>query len=89
LFDNVYKKRDFKACDVRQTAAYLGVCEDLKNELNAEITLLYTLFLVAEVIQQVATLGGGNCKAVATLIFDIVGVTLNPYEAYLVAAEYA
>lgn len=51
--------------------------------------LLDTLLLVAEVIQQVATLGGGNCKAVATLILDIVGVALNPHEAYLVAAEYA
>ena len=89
LFNNVYNKRDFKACDVRQTAAYLGVCEDLKNELNAEITLLGTLFLVAEVFKQIPTLGGGNCKAVATLILDIVGVTLNPHETYLVSAEHA
>ena len=40
LFNDVYNKRGFKACDVRQTAAYLGVCEDLANKHNAEITLL-------------------------------------------------
>ena len=89
LFNNVYNKRDFKACDVRQTAAYLGVCEDLENEFNAEITLLDTLFFVAEIFEKIASLGGGHCKAVATLIFDIVGVALNPHEAHLVTAEHA
>ena len=33
----LYNKRDFKACEARKTAAYLGVCEDFEGECNAAI----------------------------------------------------
>ena len=36
----LYNKRNFKACEAWETAAYLGVCEDFEGERNAEITLL-------------------------------------------------
>ena len=35
-----YNKRDFKACEGRETAVYWGVNEDFETERNAEITLL-------------------------------------------------
>ena len=31
---NVQKKRDFKACEVRETAVYYGVNEDFEDEYN-------------------------------------------------------
>lgn len=40
----LYNKRVFKACEVRETAAYYGVCEDSENERNAENTLLDSFF---------------------------------------------
>ena len=33
----------FKACEVRKTAAYYGVCEDFEDKRNAEIRFLFTL----------------------------------------------
>ncbi len=45
FFQNVYKKRDFKACEARKSGVYLSVNEHFKGERNAEITLLDTFFL--------------------------------------------
>ena len=36
----MYNKRDFKACDARETAVYSVVNEDFEGEYNAKITLL-------------------------------------------------
>ena len=36
----LYNERDFKACEVWETAAYWGVCEDFEHKRNAEITSL-------------------------------------------------
>ena len=40
LCQNVYNKRDFKACEARKSGVYRGVNEHFKGEYNAEITLL-------------------------------------------------
>ncbi len=39
FFQNVYKKRNFKACEARETAVYYDVNEDFEGKRNAEITL--------------------------------------------------
>ena len=46
---NVYKKRNFKACEARETAAYYGVCEDFERERNAEITFLDAFLIIFSV----------------------------------------
>ena len=38
----------FKACEVRKTAAYYGVCEDFEDKRNAEIRFLFTLGMRSE-----------------------------------------
>ena len=40
FFQNVYNKRDFKACEARKSGVYLSVNEHFEGEHNAEITLL-------------------------------------------------
>ena len=40
LLKKLYNKRDFKACEVRETAVYSGVNEDFEHKRNAKITLL-------------------------------------------------
>ena len=32
----------FKAYEIRETAAYVGVCEDFEDECNAEVRYLFT-----------------------------------------------
>ena len=41
---NVYKKRDFKACEHPRNRSILCVCEDFEVERNAEITFLGAFF---------------------------------------------
>ena len=52
-----YNKRDFKACEGRETAVYWGVNEDFETERNAEITLLdgFSLYCLDNISREAIT----------------------------------